>query len=654
MDGEEGEEHPVAADVAAEQNGVSGVRLTSTKASTELFSTDYTRIQIIPELTRNNVTAQAAKPTPVLLPTPTPAGNAGAAVESACFTVPAVADLFSLRVVDDRTLELIPTQAALENYKLVKSSYASPIAVTVDGAVFTTGKLTLTVKKTEPKITAKAVTLNSYLADTKGIVFSGGTVRSAMPDPGKILPDWLSWDNEKQTLTYVGAQNAKKSAKITLLVEPVGWAVQRPVTVSVSAKSTAPKLTFKPASLTLKPGTGDSASTAWTISPAAFAGEAVTLSRITEGKTSYLNGEVLNVTLLDGSALVTAPYVDGKAHTYKVWLSITGKEYVLTVKTLADKQAVSLTLKAAGSIDLAVAESPVTVTATTKNFHTEQAAFTLVSICREKTTDDLSSQFRVVSSGKVFTITTGTETEPEPGPYTATVAADLGGKELSKTVNFKVKRSAKTPTVTVSIKASGSIDVLRPGTKVTVKPTVKNLYIYSLSPSDVRITKTYDGATKKKVSEDVTEKFSVAVENGAYTIMARPGAGVSHADKYSVQATVAGASAKATVLTVKQGAARLSLSPKSVSLVKTDRYSRGEVVLTVTDKALAGVAHVELDSKSAGLFDLTDLGGGRYTISYAGGVITTAKARTVSLRVFLIGNQTAKPNATLSVKVSFK
>ena len=50
---------------------------------------------------------------------------------------------------------------------------------------------------------------------------------------------------------------------------------------------------------------------------------------------------------------------------------------------------------------------------------------------------------------------------------------------------------------------------------------------------------------------------------------------------------------------------------------------------------------------------LLDLGGGRYAIGYAGDLITTSKVQTVKLQVYLLGNETAKPNATFSVKVNF-
>ncbi len=643
------EDHPVAGDVAKEANGVSGIRLTSNKAIVELFKTDYTRIQVIPELTKNNVTANA-----VVLPTPEPEEDAGMAIEAAQFTEDAVAALFSLRVADDRTLEVIPTKTALKDHASVKKSYTSTISVTVDGSEFTTEKITLTVKKTEPKIKAKTLTLNSYFADIQTITFTGADVISVFPDPDKQLPDWLMWDNLTDSFTYVGTQGAKKSAKISLLVIPEGWCVQLPVTVSVSAKSTAPKLTFKPASLTLKPGTGDGGTVTWKLSPAAFEGQEVTLSRITEGKSARAADTELNVEIYGDTVSVTAPYVDGKAHTYKVYLAVAGKETAFTVKTLADKSAVSLTLKAKGVIDLTVPESPVTVTATTKNYHTDQASFAVTSICKAKTTEDVQDLFNVSISGNVITLTANGE--PLTGTYTAKVAAYVGADEpVTKSVNFTVKRSAanKVP-VSVSLKAAGSIDVLRPGTSVTLTPTVKNDYTYELAPADLKITKTYDGATKAKVNVDATDLFDVSVQNGKYVVAEKAFGTILHTDKFSVQATVEGVTSKAVTLKVAQGKAKVNQSVKAVTLLKTDRYSRGEVVLTLPDKALAGIAKVEFTGSNAALFSLTDLGNGKYAIGYAGNLITTTKAQTVKLRVFLDGNLTGTPNATISVKVNIK
>ena len=646
VEGEPGEEHPIAEDVTAEANGVKGVRLTSPKAATELFKTDYTRIQVIPELTENNKMAQS-----VVLPTPEPKADAGIAIEGARFTVQSVADLFRLRVVDDRTLEVIPTQEALDNSASVKGRYISSIAVTVDGTEFTTGDLTLTVKKTEPKITAKAVSLNSYFADSRAVTFSGGTVVSAVTDPSKPLPEWLTYDEESQSFTYTGAQSASKSAKISMLVIPEGWCVQHRVTVTVSAKKTAPKLTLKPVSVTLKPGTVDRVSVFGTVTPIIFAEEAVTVSRIMEGKTEYENNTVLNVNLNAGGISVTAPYVDGKAHTYKVYLSVAGVEAAFTVKTLADSKAVGLTLKAVGTIDLAVANSPVTVTATTTNFHASEASYTVVSICKAKTEEDLKDLFDMSWNGNILTLRANGE--PDPGTYTVLVTAHCGGEtQPTKSVNFTVKRSAKVPAASLTLKATGSLDVLRPNSRVTLMPTAKNFYTFEPKSEDVTVTRIYNGADKLKVNQDVTDQFMISVENGTYLVGIKPDAEISHLDKFNITASSGGVSSKAVSLKLIQGKAAVSQNVKAVELLKTDRYSQGVIVLTLSDETLQGIDKVQLDSKSEALFSLKELGNGKYAIAYAGNVITTAKSQTVKLIVFLKGNQTNTPNATLSVKVN--
>ncbi len=660
----DGSDKPVADEVEKTIAATgAGVTLPVTKGTLELFKTDYLRITVLLNLSQNmaQYSASAAGGNTIL-----PQGNwedAGFAITHACFTDDTVAELFDLRVVDDRTLEVRPKtntmKQGLDAPKSIKGSYRSPITVWIQGREFTTPVYTMTVKKSLPAIKAKAITFNSYYSmwDTRSVEFTGGTIPlgSAWIDTTKSQPAWLVFDETENTLTYSGEPGVSlKKTTLYLQVQPVGWAVQREVAVAVSAKSTAPKLTFKPASLTLKPGTGDGGTVTWKLTPAAFEGEEVTLSRITEGKSARAADSELAVEIYGDTVNVTAPYVDGKAHTYKVYLTVAGKESAFTVKTLADKSAVSLTLKAKGAIDLTVPESPVTITATTKNYHTDQASFTVTSICKAKTTEDVQSLFNVATDGNVLKLTANGE--PATGTYTATVAAYVGADEpVTKSVNFTVKRSAESKVpVSVSLKAAGSIDVLRPGTAVTLTPTVKNDYTYELTPADVKVTKTYDGTTKAKVNTDATDQFDVAVQNGKYVITEKAFGTIFHTDKFSVQATVEGATSKAVTLKVVQGKAKVTQSVKAVTLLKTDRYSRGEVVLTLPDKALAGIAKVELDAKSAALFSLTDLGNGKYAIGYAGNLITSTKAQTVKLRVFLDGNLTGTPNAMISVKVNFK
>ena len=649
-----------------------GVRLPETKATVELFKTDYTKVRIELILGQNYL-AQGN-----VIPQGVPDLSGAGAIESARFLNADVAALFALRPADDGTLEIIPKDSALVQGesapKTIKGSYKTQIAITIEGKELTAqGTLTLTVKKSLPGVKAKAVKLNSaFRGDEQALVFTGATVTAVELDPAKTQPDWLRFSAEDGTVTYAGTANAKKSGKLYLLATVEGWAIKKAVTVSVSSAKTAPALTFKPAGLSLLPVSENFVQTKVTVTPAFFANEEtfpVAVSRVTEvvKKVETAADSALACEYADGTLTIRpAEGLDtSKAHTFKVYLSVSAPaamsmasvEKAVTVKTTAAK-APAVTLKASGAIDLTVKDSPATIKATSKDYPVEKMTFSVADVVNAKTKAAAKDQFRIDVESNTITLRAGSGLAK--GTYTVSVLAEYaGGSPVTKTVNVTVKESAANKVLaSVSLKAAGSIDVLRPGTTVTVTPTVKNNYTYELAPTDLKITKTYDGATKAKVSEDVTAKFAVTVENGKYVIAEKNFGTLCHTDKFSVQATVStddGAlTSKAVALKVAQGKVKVAQSAKSVTLLKLDRFSEGEVRLTLADPTLAGIVRVEPDAKSAALFDLKDLGNGVYAIGYAGDRITTTKSATVKLRVFLAGNLTGTPNATISVKVNIK
>ncbi len=652
-----------------------GVRLPDTKATVELFKTDYTKVRVELILAQN-ISAESN-----VIPQGDQDLTGIGAIQSARFLNADAAALFNLRPADDGTLEIIPKDSALAQGesapKGIKGSYKTQIAVTIEGKELTAeGTLTLTVKKSLPNIKAKAVKLNTaFLNDEQVPVFTGGTVTAVELDPAKIQPDWLTFNAEDGTVTYAGTANAKKSGKLYVLVTAEGWAIKKAVTVSVSAAKTAPKLTFKPASLTLLPVGENYAQANVTVTPTVYTDGRfpVQISRITEviKKAETAAEYSLDCEYTDGVLIVRpAEGLDtAKAHTFKVYLSVSAPaalgmasvEKAVTVKTPAAK-APAVTLKASGAIDLTVKDSPATIKATSKDYPIEKMTFSVADVANAKTKAAAKDQFRIDVDGSTITLRAGNGLAK--GTYTVSVLVEYaGGSPVTKTVNITVKESAASKVQpSVSLKAAGSIDVLRPGTTVTVTPTVKNCFHYELSPADVKVVWTYDGALKEKLDEDVTELFNISVENGKYVLTRRAEiAGdfvLGHMHKYSVQATVrtedGPLTAKAVSLKVVQGKAKVVQSTKAVTLLKQDRFSEGEVRLTLTDPTLDGIARVELDAKSAALFDLKDLGNGVYAIGYAGDRITTTKSATVKLRVFLYGNPTETPNATISVKVNIK
>ena len=661
VEGEEGDAHPVAADLSRESS-VSGVRLTDTKVTVELHREDYTRIQVIPELSQNNISAQGAS-SPVILEQGT-AANTGAAVTAAEFVEDAKSvglnDYFTLRVADDRTLEIIPEYEArrlgAENSRLLKSSYTAPISVTVDGKEFITAPVTITVKKSLPKINIKAVRLNSFMEnDVQPLIFSGAEISAVEIDDSKTNPDWLTLGEDGRSVVYTGAANANFRDKLNLLVQPEGWVLRMAVTVAVSAAKTAPKLTLKPASLKMLPTGNDTVSTVAAVAPAGFETCEICQLSITEGQRPA--EDELNVTVTGREIVISAgPGMpdDGKAHTYRVTLGLMVQETasataVLTVR-LSAKKAPTMALKTSGTIDLALPGSYMSVVPSVKNV----GGYTVCQIT--EVTDAAGKD--VTGFFNVDGLTLKAADRLEPGRYKASLTLKYGTKEsISSSVSFTVKRSAKAPKPSVKLRLSGGIDVIRPGSSVTVTPTIKNCFTHTLSVSDLRIWR-LENKVYKDVTDSTDNPFSVALGDGVYIIRLKPDSGVNHqTDKFKVSfaANENGVvlNSPQTAMTVKMGPAKILQSTGTVTLVKTDRYSSAPVMLTLSDETLAGIDWERtlsaFDQTENPLFQLEHYSGDSVEIHYANHLIT--KGGKVTIPVYMKGNVSSRPNATIKVNV---
>ena len=191
-----------------------------------------------------------------------------------------------------------------------------------------------------------------------------------------------------------------------------------------------------------------------------------------------------------------------------------------------------------------------------------------------------------------------------------------------------------------------------------ITPTVKNCYSFEIG---LEFTRTYKEDGKNKFSR-CDDYFRVDVIDGTYVITAN-GVALNHSEKYTATLTV---KADGTTLTktislpVKQGSAKVTQSTKALQLLLHDRYDTDNVTIAVTDDTLRGInyARTTLDATSANSFKLEYLGNGEYAIGYLNNTVSSGfkvnTTKTVKLSVFLLGNNTTKPNATISVKVTIK
>lgn len=649
----------VVEEVAA---AVTGASLLTQKATVELYKTDYARIPVLLELPQNRDYSAFS----VGAESTYDYGNNGVAIEYAEFVEEAVNELFALRVADDRTLEIVPRDNAVADPPSVKSSYKSAVVVSGNGWRATTGAVSLTIKKTQPKVTAKAVKFNSFIEEaSQPLVFTGGSVR---PIEVTSAPDWVVLNGDSLQLTP-SAKNQKLSGKVNLLVNVDGWLDTLPVSVSVSvtASKTAPKLTVKPASLTLNPDTGDSASADISVSMAEYEDAAIDVSHVMLGKTPADDALTCS---FSGHTITVQPkpgYNFSKACSFTVYLSIAGEKQAgkLTVKTLVSQKAVpSMTLKAAGTIDTAIPGSFVTLTVTPKNYSAVpdySVSFTRTD-SKTKTTESADDLFLWEQKGHTILLTKNPDKDFVAGNYTynAVVSAEVGDHAISGTAKMTIKSSDPAKTArSVTLKAKGAIDVIRPQTSVTVTPTFKNWYGHDLVPADLVFFRGAGKAAEKLSEGESPFVVELSEDGSSYIVSLKENAAVNtKKEKYSVGMRD-GSTSDPTLftksplaLTVKMGTAKFTQSVKTVELAKNDRYSSSEIRISTADDTLSAIETVELvENKTSAPFAWTKISDGVYSVHFKDDTVPSVKSASLKLAVTLKGNNTGSPNASLTLSV---
>lgn len=184
-------------------------------------------------------------------------GQTQVRVTEAAFAQEALNGLFALSPKDDHTLLLTVKDGAA----VKKNSYSSKLLVTVGDKTLETGPLKLTVKKSLPKITAKALSFNSfYNAASQPVTFTGAQVESIDLEPYAKQNQKVLGAFEVSTeggLVLTPKTDKTFSGTLTVNVTPVGYTQPVKVAVSVKISSKAPSLKLDKTAVTLNIGTDD-------------------------------------------------------------------------------------------------------------------------------------------------------------------------------------------------------------------------------------------------------------------------------------------------------------------------------------------------------------------------------------------------------------
>lgn len=547
---------------------VTGIQLSTQKLTSELYSTDYAQFEILLQMPQN----EPKKADPLAVSVEAAMSLAGAedlspAVESAAFMDETMQELFELRILDDRRICIVPSQEkAIEKERetsgSIRGSYISKLEVWVQGKRFESEPMTLTVKKTLPKLKATAEAFNSfYSSQIRDIVITGGTpvriYEDAFRNTAKTtaIPDWLELTDGMLTLKRALTANA--SGKAYLLVDTEEWRIPAAVTLSVKNTYKRPDLKLSATTVTMfaDPETSDG----------------IRLILQPKNKKDTLDSLGVNtVTAAQGFAVENFDRSDGsftlkatesvRPDTYDVFVSFKDTENPLVLPVRVKTKALSLKLSASSVTLNAAANDSKEITVTADPLDYDLKDLVVLGYPAEELTAEVN--------GNVIRV--GVTEKTEGGmSYTLTVRA--GGAEKILTV----KTTAKNLTVTAKVK--GNMDLSFPEQAAGITPVFKNYsgkFAYvSMTAADSR-KNPVTGFTAEQEGDTILVTCAPETAPGSYTLTLN--LKLDDGKNYPATAKV----------TVKRTAVKLKLSASKVTMNK-DLRDVATVNVSCTTKGYA-------------------------------------------------------------------
>ncbi len=197
----------------------------------------------------------------------------GHEIESAAFTSVALNEKFTIEVINDRTIKVVPKvpedDGTIDFSKWVKESgrtgtFSSKIVVNYNGTAskISNEKLTITLKAKKPETKVSALSFNSfYTKQDKNlkVTVKGEKIAKVQVDTVKTkeknvaCPDWLSYNEKDKSVEFNGntVPANKTTGYLYLKIWPEGYRMPIQAKVKVNVAYTVPKLKFKNSTITV-------------------------------------------------------------------------------------------------------------------------------------------------------------------------------------------------------------------------------------------------------------------------------------------------------------------------------------------------------------------------------------------------------------------
>ena len=235
-----------------------------------------------------------------------------------------------------------------------------------------------------------------------------------------------------------------------------------------------------------------------------------------------------------------------------------GKTYPASVKVTVKRTAVKLKLSASKlTLNKAVNDvASVAVSCTTKGYAFSGPEQELLEL-KNKAGQDAAEELTVTCEKGRLTVSVNEKTKFGE-TYKVLVRANEAAPAVTLTVTIPAENKS---TVTVSLKASGSIDVIRDGSAVTVTPSYRNCTAQARREEWLEVLDAEQNVIADSREENPVLKIQKDAQ-GRYVISKVPGADLDHTGKYTARliAIFAGDEtvSSAVKLTVKMGSAKMT------------------------------------------------------------------------------------------------
>lgn len=478
-------------------------------------------------------------------------------------------DLFDLKVMDDWSLWLIPTDYARENPDKVKSSYKSKIVLyTADqDDLLTEETLNISVQKNLPKLTASQLTINgfynekTYMPDIQGATVTGIYMEE---DHANSWPEWLGIDEGEDGQISVNPDVTTKTAnaKVWLSVETEQWAIPAAVQLPVKLIYQAPAVKLASSGITI------SQSDSYGVKDKLISQDksldlkalGVTEARVEDDRlTADYDAENYQLTFYPSSDSYKGTF---KTNVY-VTIENSSRELVLplTVNMRAPEMRVSRTNVTLNTLYGDNADLDIHMTPADAAVPELEEENPLAITCRKGSKYvEVDGELEVTYDPENKTVSISTNASTEPGANYRVTLNPVG----QKPVVIAVKTLAKNTKPTVTLKVTGSLDLTYYKKGIKLTETFRNMF------GDVDIIE-YKVRKNNAAPVDFFDYFQAKNDDGEYLL--KEDADLKAGDKLTIlvyaknDEDVVACSGSAN-LTVKRTAVNIRLSKSTLTLNK--------------------------------------------------------------------------------------